>query len=93
MITVHKFKGQTVWVNPDLIAFAEKGLGGQDLMLTLVDGKHILVTDTAEELAQAISTYRAKVLALAFQLDAANRPLTTYGDEGFPLRAVPDPES
>lgn len=92
MIMLHKFKGQAIWVNPDLIAFAEKGLGGKDLMLTLVDGRHVLVTDSPEELTEAICSHRSKVLALAFQLDVANRPMSTAGSDGIGLHAVPDPE-
>lgn len=93
MITVNKFRGGTIWVNPDLIAFAERGLGGHDLQLTFVDGRHMLITETPEELAEAIATYRSKVLALAFQLDQANRQVPTVDHEILHLHAVPDPES
>lgn len=88
MIKVNKLKGQVVWVNPDLIAFLEKGRGGPDVVLTLVDGRHLIVIDPPEEVAERIRAHRAQVLAAAFRLEAVE----PVDGDGFELHAVPDPE-
>lgn len=67
MICVHKLKGEPLWINPDQVVFVE---GGHESVVTLTDGKHIIASDTPEEIAAAVRMHRAMVLALAFQLDA-----------------------
>lgn len=67
MILVHKLKGEELWVNPDLIAFIESS---HDTVLTLVDGRHVVVAEEPEAVAAGVRHHRAATLALAFELHA-----------------------
>lgn len=80
MILVHKLKGEPLWVNPELIAFVESN---HDTVLTLTDGRHVVISESAETVAESLQHHRASILALAFRLhaDAAT---------SSPLRLVPD---
>lgn len=69
MIEVHKLKGEVMWVNPDLISFVESAHGTRDTVLTLADGRHVIVADPADVVAERARRHRAEVLALAFELD------------------------
>lgn len=82
MILVHKLKGEPLWVNPELISFVESN---HDTVLTLSDGRHVVVVESAEEVAVALQEYRAGTLALAFRLHADG--LTPNS-----LHVVPEPE-
>ena len=62
MIELHRLKGDTFWINPDLVAFAE---AKHDTVLTLLDGRHVLVTETPDEVAGAVLVWRASILAHA----------------------------
>lgn len=82
MILVHKLKGEPLWVNPDLISFVESS---HDTVLTLNDGRHVVVAEAPEAVADALLEHRATTLALAFRLH----------QDGYvraPLHVVPDPE-
>lgn len=80
MILVHKLKGEPLWVNPELIAFVESN---HDTVLTLSDGRHVVVAESPEAVAESLQHHRASVLALAFRLHAD-------GVTPSPLRLVPD---
>lgn len=67
MILLHKLKGESLWLNPDLVAFAE---GNHDTIVTLLDGRHLVVSESPEEVALAVREHRAATLALAFQIHA-----------------------
>lgn len=67
MILLHKLKGEPLWLNPDLIAFAE---GNHDTVVTLMDGRHMIVSESPEDVANAVRGHRAAVLATAFQIHA-----------------------
>jgi flagellar protein FlbD len=82
MILLHKLKGEPQWVNPDLVAFAE---GNHDTVVTLLDGRHILVSESPQAVAAALQEYRAATLARAFQLH-------TDGIAASTLRLVPETE-
>lgn len=82
MILVHKLKGEELWVNPDLIAFVESS---HDTVLTLVDGRHVVVAEDPVAVARIVRHHRAEMLALAFELHA-------NGGTQTPLRLLPDPE-
>lgn len=88
MITVHKLKGEEMWVNPDLIAFIE---GGHESRLTFLDGHHIIISDDPEDVAEAVRLHRARVLALAFHFaeDGVGGQTTVATRR---LKTVPDPE-
>jgi len=70
MICVHKLKGEDLWVNPDLIAFVEPAHTGNDTLLTLTDGRHLVIADAPADVAERVRLHRARVLALAFRIDA-----------------------
>ena len=82
MILVHKLKGEQLWVNPDLVSFVESN---HDTVLTLVDGRRVVVSESPDEVADALQGQRAATLALAFRLHAD-------GYTPSPLHVVPDPE-
>lgn len=82
MILLHKLKGEPLWLNPDLVAFAE---GNHDTVVTLMDGRHLIVSETPQAVAEAVQGYRATTLAMAFQIHA-------QGGEAQTLRLVPDTE-
>ena len=82
MILVHKLKGEPLWVNPDLISFVESN---HDTVLTLSDGRHLVVADRPEDIAASLREHRASTLALAFRYQVDGVP-------GPALRLVPDPE-
>lgn len=82
MILLHKLKGEPLWVNPDLVAFVESN---HDTVLTLVDGRHLVVSEGPDVIAEALQEYRAATLALAFRLHAD-------GATPSALRLVPEPE-
>lgn len=82
MILVHKLKGEELWVNPDLIAFIESS---HDTVLTLVDGRHVVVAEDPVTVASGVRQHRAETLALAFELHATAAAQTN-------LRLVPDTE-
>ncbi|MEX2658115.1 MAG: flagellar FlbD family protein [Acidimicrobiales bacterium] len=68
---MHKLKGEELWVNPDLIAFIESS---HDTVLTLVDGRHVVVAEDPVAVAGSVRDHRAETLALAFELHAARGP-------------------
>lgn len=67
MILVHRFQGEPVYVNADLIESVEST---PDTALTLVDGRRVLVTDTPEEVVERFVRFRAGLLITADQLRA-----------------------
>jgi flagellar protein FlbD len=82
MILVHKLKGEPLWLNPDLVAFVE---GNHDTVVTLLDGRHLIVSEQPGEVARLLREHRATVLALAFSIHADSAASSS-------LRLVPDSE-
>ena len=62
MIRLTRLNGSELYLNADLVASVESH---HDTVLTLVDGKTYVVSNSAEEVVQAITTYRAAVIATA----------------------------
>jgi len=62
MIRLHRLNGTEVHLNADLIATVESH---HDTVVTLVDGRTYVVRDTSEQVVEAITRYRASVLAMA----------------------------
>jgi flagellar protein FlbD len=62
MIRLTRLSGYELYLNADLIATVE---AHPDTVITLVDGKHYVVTESAAEVVESITRYRAVVLALA----------------------------
>ncbi len=62
MIMLTRLNGERFALNPDLIERAEES---PDTVLTLVDGKHLMVTERLTEIIEAVRMDRASILALA----------------------------
>jgi flagellar protein FlbD len=81
MIMLTRLNGQPFALNPDLIERAETT---PDTVLTLCDGTKLIVAESVADLTSLVREYRASVISLAQQMDAAPAPA--------PLRVVPEPE-
>jgi uncharacterized protein YlzI (FlbEa/FlbD family) len=66
MICLHRLRGDELWVNPDLIVFAERN--GHDTVVTLADGNRVTVCEPVQEIASAVMQFRSSVLAAAENL-------------------------
>lgn len=62
MILVHRLRGEPMLLNADLVESIE---ATPDTVITLVDGKRIVVADGAQEVVDRIRDFRAAVLAAA----------------------------
>ncbi len=62
MITLRRLSGTVFALNSDLI---ERVDSTPDTVVTLVDGKKYVVTDTLDEVVAAVRYYRGEVLALS----------------------------
>ncbi|MDP3714505.1 MAG: flagellar FlbD family protein [Mycobacteriales bacterium] len=67
MIRLTRLNGSEMYLNADLVATVESH---HDTVVTLVDGKTYVVAERAEDVVNAVTTYRASVLAVAEQLVA-----------------------
>ena len=63
-----RLNGEQFALNPDLSERAEES---PDTVLTLVDGKHLMVTEKLTDLIEAIRMDRASILALAQEVAAS----------------------
>jgi flagellar protein FlbD len=72
-----RLNGERFALNPDLIERAEES---PDTVLTLVDGKHLMVTERLTEIIEAVRMDRASILALA--QDVANTLESSTDDQG-----------
>jgi flagellar protein FlbD len=71
MITLRRLSGTVFALNSDLI---ERVDSTPDTVVTLVDGKKYVVTDTLEEVIAAVRWYRGEVLALSSFIDVEPWP-------------------
>jgi flagellar protein FlbD len=62
VIRLTRLNGSEVYLNADLVATVE---AHHDTVVTLVDGKTYVVHETAQEVVDRITEYRAAVLATA----------------------------
>jgi flagellar protein FlbD len=62
MILVHRLRGEPMLLNADLIESVEST---PDTVITLVDGRHLVVGESAEDIATRVRDFRAAVLAAA----------------------------
>ncbi len=62
MIRLTRLSGYELYLNADLICSVE---AHPDTVVTLVDGKHYVVTESTPEVVDAITRYRASILAMA----------------------------
>ena len=65
IITLTRINGEVFALNPDLIERVEES---PDTHITLVDGKHLMVSETLSDIIDAIRRDRATVLALASEV-------------------------
>lgn len=80
MIRLTRLNGSEVYLNADLVATVESH---HDTVVTLVDGRTYVVTDTAQGVVDSVTRYRASVLALAEQLadEQAHAAAADCGEE------------
>src|SRR5205807_5037805 len=65
MILVHRLRGEPMLINEDLIESIE---ATPDTVLTLVDGRKIVVADPPQMIVDRARVYRASVLAATDEL-------------------------
>ena len=70
MIRLTRLNGSEVFLNADLVATVESH---HDTVVTLVDGKTYVVLESAEQVVERITAYRAHVLA-AVEVELADLP-------------------
>lgn len=71
MILLHRIRGEAFHLNVDLIETIEH-LG--DTVLTLSDGRHLVVRDRPEDIVDAIRVYRASIIAAARAIEETGAP-------------------
>lgn len=71
MIIVHRLRGEEVFLNADLIESIEET---PDTVITVIDGRRIVVSDEPEDIAGRIVRYRGGILASAEQIRSGSRP-------------------
>lgn len=74
MIAVHRLRGEPMFLNADLIESIE---ATPDTVLTLVDGRRIVVSDSPEEVADRVIEFRASVLVSAAEMRGGSTPVAT----------------
>ncbi|MCP3976048.1 MAG: flagellar FlbD family protein [bacterium] len=70
MIVLHKLKGEDFFLNADLVESVEET---PDTIVTLVDGRRIVVSDSADTIADRIIEYRASILVSASEMRTGTR--------------------
>lgn len=84
MITLTRLSGSVFVLNSDLI---ERIDCTPDSVVTLIDGKKYVVTESLEEIIDAVRTYRSQVVAFGSQLADAH----AHADETTPTAVPPPP--
>lgn len=67
MIRLHRIRGEEMFLNADLIESMEVT---PDTVLTLIDGRKMVVSDPPDLVVEEIARFRARVLAAADQMRA-----------------------
>jgi flagellar protein FlbD len=67
VILVHRLRGEPMFINADLIETVEMT---PDTVLTLVDGRRILVDEPPETVVERVVDFRASLLLFADKLRA-----------------------
>lgn len=78
MILVHRLRGEPFYVNPDVIESVE---ATPDTVLTLVDGRRVLLDDAPEQVVARFTAYRVSLLVAADQLRAGPPILSVVPDK------------
>ena len=69
MIRLHRIRGEEMFLNADLI---ESVQATPDTVITLVDGRKLVVQESPEEVVEAVREFRASVLRRADDLRDAD---------------------
>lgn len=86
MIRLHRIRGEELYLNADLIESMEVT---PDTMLTLIDGRKLVVSDSPEAVIDEVARFRARVLSAADDLRSVpNRP----ADVVHLVRPEPEPD-
>jgi flagellar protein FlbD len=67
VILVHRLRGEPLYVNADLIETVE---ATPDTVLTLVDGRRLIVDELPEAVVERVTVFRASLLVVADRLRA-----------------------
>ena len=78
MILVHRLRGEPMFVNADLIESIEET---PDTVLTLVDGRRLIVEERPDLVVERVVDFRASLLVAADQLRAPGPNLSVVRDE------------
>jgi flagellar protein FlbD len=68
VILVHRLRGEPMFVNADLIESIE---ATPDTVLTLVDGRRVLVEERPDAVVERVTAFRASLLVAADELRAS----------------------
>jgi flagellar protein FlbD len=71
VILLHRLQGQPLFVNADLIESVE---AVPDTIVTFVDGRRVVVTDSPDDVVRRITDFRAAILVAADNLRAKQEP-------------------
>jgi flagellar protein FlbD len=74
MVTLTRLTGVPFALNPDLVERVDET---PDTVITLVDGTKYLVRESLAEVVEAVTAYRARLLAAAGSFESS-RPLDSY---------------
>lgn len=85
MILVHRLRGEPLYVNADLIETVE---ANPDTVLTLLDGRRLIVDEAPEVVVRRFTDFRASLLVAAEEL--RQNPGTS---SSAPLTIVSNPEA
>ena len=90
MIRLTRLNGSEVWVNADLVSTVESH---PDTVVTLVDGKRFVVTESSADVVVSFLRYRANVVALAASPDLDPVVPAGHAPRLVMLPAEPDGEA
>ena len=71
MILVHRLRGEAMFINTDLIESVE---GTPDTVITMVDNRRLVVTESPEEVVHRVREFRASIIVAADALRSEQPP-------------------
>ena len=71
MILVHRLKGEPMFINCDLIESIEST---PDTIVTMVDGRRLVVGESPEEVIERVREHRAAIIATSAAFRSGERP-------------------
>jgi len=70
VILVHRIKGEPLYLNADLIEFVEST---PDTVITLADGRKMMVAESPDEIVELARLFRASVIVASDELSGQSR--------------------